>query len=112
MKVKDLNNESREYAKIQGYSDDDIIEYLEIIYPKALTTCIQGVCNDKSGCGLATKFENEDCGCKGNCDIPKTDNVVIGDDEKTKVYRESLAKKILQIKIQKAKDKQNEKGEK
>ncbi len=101
-RVRDLDNESREYAKINGYSDDDIIEYLEEIYPKALTTCIQGVCDSKSGCGLATKIESEDCGCKGNCNIQKdekaNDGVVSDEDAK---YLESLKNKTKKLKDEK-----------
>ena len=113
MKVRDMQMSEIEYAHIAGFDDDDIVEYLIEIYPKALTTCIQGVCNDKSGCGIAQKIESEeDCDCKGNCDIPdskneKTNDGVVSDEDAK--YLNSLKSKTQKLREDKYVAQLNEK---
>jgi len=65
MKAKDLP-EGVEYAAY-GLEDDDEIEYIYDIQPRALSTVLRGACNDKDGCGI----NNE---CKdGKCDLSQDD---------------------------------------
>jgi len=76
IKAKDLNFDASSY----GFKDDDMIDCLYDIYPKALTTCIEGECNSTKGCGLAVNNECDDCKCKdGKC---KVETPVSGADEK------------------------------
>jgi len=102
MRVRDMDNSEINYAKLQGFKDDDVIEYLEEIFPKALTTCIEGECNAEKGCGLATNYEKEDCGCNDNCDIQQPDNANNGvvSDEDAK-YLDSLKNKAQKFKDEK-----------
>jgi cation transport regulator ChaB len=102
IKVKELQFDSDSYdnAKMQGFNDDDIIEYLLEVYPRALTTCIQGDCSAKKGCGLAIKHEHE-----SNCNCLSCNPKVIVDnkddrlkEEKDAKYLASLNEKIKNLK--------------
>ena len=65
MKAKDLP-EGVDYTAY-GLEDDDDIEYIYDIQPRALSTVLRGACNDKDGCGI----NNE---CKdGKCDLSQDD---------------------------------------
>jgi hypothetical protein len=76
IRAKDLNFDASSY----GFKDDDMIDCLYDIYPKALTTCIEGECNSTKGCGLAVNHECDDCKCEdGKC---KVETPVSGADEK------------------------------
>ena len=50
MLAKDLG-EDIDY-KTQGFKEDDIVPYLYDIEFRALSTVLQGACNDKAGCGI------------------------------------------------------------
>ena len=63
VRAKDLNFDAESY----GFKDDDMIDYLYDIYPKALTTCIEGECNSTKGCGLAINHECKDGKCENKC---------------------------------------------
>lgn len=95
VKAKDLNFD----ALPQGYKPNDMVECLYDIHPKALTTCIEGVCNDSQGCGLAVNNECNECKCKdGKCNDKKSP--IIGDDEDAKELAE-LKKQIEKLKEEK-----------
>lgn len=55
VRAKDLNFDASSY----GFAPEDMVDCLYDIYPKALTTCIEGECNSSKGCGLAVNHENE-----------------------------------------------------
>lgn len=42
-----------------GYKDNDMVDYIYDVRPRALSTVLQGLCDDKQGCGIATN--NSDC---------------------------------------------------
>ena len=93
-----------------GFKKDDMILCLSDIMPKALTTCIKGVCDDKKGCGLACSnnmIENSEEQCK-NCKECKCKNVtsVSGADEK---INPEDAKKLADLneRIRKLKEEKN-----
>jgi hypothetical protein len=47
-----------------GYKPDDMVDYIYDVRPRALSTVLQGLCNDKQGCGIATNnsaCENGSC---------------------------------------------------
>jgi len=87
VRIRDLNMSLSDY----GFNDNDFIEYLYDIQPIALTTCIEGECNDAKGCGLLIQSEKD---CNDNqCDC-KTDGVAISDEDAKKIayYVERIKK--------------------
>ena len=82
-----------------GLSTNEKILYLSNIMPRALTTCIQGVCDDKKGCGLSNNAVVEDnktsCGC--NDDKCVNEPSIGGADEK---MSDEDAKKLAELKKQ------------
>jgi len=50
-----------------GYKEDDMVDYIYDVKPRALSTVLQGLCNDEQGCGIKTN----NSGCDdGSCAIP------------------------------------------
>jgi cation transport regulator ChaB len=96
VKAKDLNFDAKSY----GFDDNDVIECLYDIHPKALTTCLEGDCNSEKGCGIATKYEKETCNCKDNdCKDDKTNSVAVSDEDAK--YLLSLVEKTKKLKDEK-----------
>jgi len=75
-----------------GYKADDMVDYIYDVRPRALSTVLQGLCNDKQGCGITTN--NSACD-DGTCPIPPeaTPNGNKKDAEK-RVYLEKRIKKF------------------
>jgi len=97
VKAKDLNFDATSF----GFAPDDMVDCLYDIYPKALTTCIEGECNSSKGCGLAKNHEVEaeaeckDCKCGGKCKIveqPLTDGVSEEDAKKIALIKNRINK--------------------
>ena len=68
VKAKDLPNGSNHY----GLTDNDTVQYMHNIRPRALTTGFEGVCSDRDGCGIGMKTESlviDSC----NCTVKDTD---------------------------------------
>jgi len=71
--------------KSEGFTGDEKVVYFEKIVPRALTTAISGICNDKCGCGIGME-ENENNECK-ECDECKCNkNESKPEDSKRKEY--------------------------
>jgi hypothetical protein len=73
------------------YSEDESIPYMYDIKPRALTTALEGVCNDKNGCGIGIGYEKECNDCK-ECECKSVGNA----EEKSESKPED-AEKIAQL---------------
>lgn len=69
MKAKDLPS-GVDYAQY-GIEDDDVVEYIYGIEPRALSTVLEGACNDKDGCGI--RIEKVNTNESSTCDCESQD---------------------------------------
>lgn len=53
-----------------GYGENDMVDYIYDVRPRALSTVLEGLCNDKQGCGIAIK----NSACDGDSCITDTTN--------------------------------------
>ena len=74
-----------------GYKADDMVTYIYDVRPRALSTVLEGLCNDKQGCGIKTK-NNSACD-DGSCANPS--------EEKPKENTEDAEKRAYIEKINK-----------
>lgn len=75
-----------------GYGKDDMVNYIYDIKPRALSTVLEGLCNDKQGCGIATNTSADT-----SCDTkpPKVEEVKENkEDAKKRAYIEKRLKQM------------------
>jgi len=72
-----------------GYKPDDYVDYIYDVKPQALSTVLQGLCDSKHGCGIATN--NSACE-EGSCANPP--ETTIKENEENAEKRAYLEKRI------------------
>ena len=79
----------------QGYKETDMVEYIHSVVPRALSTVLQGLCNDKQGCGITTNHSEVDSGpCTVTTDKPSTGNPEEEGDARKRAYFEKRLKNL------------------
>lgn len=84
-KAKDMISNYSEF----GYKETDNITYIKDIKPVAMSTVLQGVCDDKKGCGIQNK-----CSAKESVIPEKTEEEI----KQEKLYEEERQKLIEELK--------------
>lgn len=81
----------------QGYNKNDFVPYVDFIKPRGLTTAIRGVCDDKKGCGLGIRFEENE----SNCDCSSSGACENNNDNKDIEWKKYLERRINEMKGEK-----------
>jgi hypothetical protein len=75
-----------------GYKADDMVDYIYDVRPRALSTVLQGLCNDQQGCGIAT--DNSACETGSCANPPEITPKENKEDAKRRAYLEKRLKKF------------------
>ena len=79
-----------------GYKADDMVDYIYDVRPRALSTVLKGLCDDKQGCGITTN--NSECESR-SCTTNTTETIIKEnkksvEDKKRRAYLKNRIKKF------------------